>query len=119
MAVMLDILTGVLSGSAFGSKVQYLEDYASKEPLGTAHVMIAIDIEKIMPIDFFKEKIDMLIEEIKGCPKAANVDEIYVPGEIENNILQIRSKEGIPLTRTVLRDLNELGNMVGLDSLPE
>lgn len=79
--------------------------------------MIAFDIEQIMSIDFFKQRMDMLIEKIKDCPRAANIDEIFIPGEIEYNVQQKRLKEGIPVSRAVLRDLNELGKRVGLDNL--
>lgn len=117
MAVMFDIITGLLSGSAFGSKIKALQDYGTKDPMGTGHFMAALNINHIMNIDHFKQGMDELIEEIKNCQKAEGVSEILVPGEIEFAIFEKRSKEGIPISKAVIEDINELGKQVGLDRL--
>ena len=44
MAVMLDILSGVLTGSAFGTEVKAIKDFSGKGPL-EGHFMAALNIE--------------------------------------------------------------------------
>jgi len=108
MAVMLDILAGVLSGSVFGAGVKVLMDFNTTEPLGTGHFMAAIDIEPILGIELFNKRMEQLIEEIKSCPKAEGIDEILVPGERSQRIYNKRLKEGIPIERKILEELRGL-----------
>jgi len=48
----------------------------SKVTLGTGHFMAALNIDHIMNIDFFKQRMDEYIEEIKNCPAVEGVSEI-------------------------------------------
>lgn len=117
MAVMLDILSGVLSGSAFGTRVKALQDYGTKDPLGTGHLMAAVNIGHIIGIDSFRDRMDELIGEIKNCSKASGVEEILVPGELEYRESEKRRKEGIPVSKAIIEDINNLGEQVGLDKI--
>jgi len=114
MAVMLDILSGVLTGSAFGTQVKALQDYETKDPIGTGHMMAALNIDHIIGIDTFKRRMDQLIEEIKGCDRAKGVEEIFIPGEIEYRTFEKRSIEGVPISKAVIEDINKLGAEVGM-----
>lgn len=117
MAVMFDILSGVLSGGAFGKQVKALQDYETKEPLGACHMMMAVNVDRIIGIDNFKNNMDELIEEIKNCPRANGVEEIFIPGEIEFNTYEKRSREGIPVSKAVINDINKLGREVNLGNI--
>lgn len=117
IAVMIDIITGVLSGSSFGSDVQYVADLDSKKPIGTGHIMMALNISQIMELDVFKERMDQLITEIKDCPRIDGVDEILIPGEIEDRIFNERLKNGIPISHAIISDLEALGKKAGLGKL--
>ncbi|SBV99854.1 putative oxidoreductase [uncultured delta proteobacterium] len=114
MAVMVDILAGVLAGSAFGTEVQGLADFASTKPLGTGHCMVALNVEAILGIRAFKDRMDALIEEIKSVPLAEGVERVYVPGEIEFEVHEKRSREGVPVSPKVVAELEALGASVGL-----
>jgi ureidoglycolate dehydrogenase (NAD+) len=82
IALLIEILTGVLSGGAFAKDVPcwVLE---SPEPVDQSHTFIAIDINTMMPIDQFKQRIDRLINMIHLLPKAVGADRIYLPGQME------------------------------------
>lgn len=82
IALMIEILTGVLSGGAFAKDVPcwVLE---SPEPVDQSHTFIAIDINTIMPINSFKDRMDKLIDMIHQLPKAVGSDRIFLPGQIE------------------------------------
>ena len=47
------------------------------------HALIVIDVAAMMPIEQFRARVDELIERMSGAPKAAGVERIYVPGEME------------------------------------
>jgi len=108
MAIMLDILSGVLSGSAFGTGVIALNDFSTKQPLGTGHFMAAINIKHIIGLELFNKRMEQLIEEIKSCPKAEGIEEIMLPGERSERTYRERLQKGIPVERKVLEELKEL-----------
>jgi LDH2 family malate/lactate/ureidoglycolate dehydrogenase len=99
MAVMLDVLAGVLSGGRFAAGLG--------EP-GSGHFFMTIAVERFMPLDRFKARMDELIDQLHACPTAPGVERIYVPGEIEHAAQTARLREGIPLEETVLDALDHL-----------
>ena len=107
-------LAGVLAGSAFGTGVKGLGDFRSAPPMGTGHCMMALNVEAILGVCVFKERMDALIEELKSSPRAEGVERVYVPGEIEFEIHEKRSREGIPVSPGVVAELEALGASVGL-----
>lgn len=117
MAVMLDILCGLLSGGVTSSKVLGTTDFRSQGNMGTCFMMAAIDVERLMPVDVFKARMGEMIREIKDCPKAEGVQEIFVPGEIEARAAAERGANGIPITLPILRELEELGERAGIGKL--
>jgi LDH2 family malate/lactate/ureidoglycolate dehydrogenase len=117
MAIMFDILAGVLTGSAFGDKILTLLDFETQRPSGAGHFMMAINIAHIMDPTYFKSRLDSLIDEIKSCPRADGIEEIYLPGELEFACEKQRKIEGIPITPQTLNELNQLGMAIGMNPL--
>ena len=82
ISFMMDVLAGVLTGSHFGSTVA--GPYDPERRSGCGHMLITIDIESAMPRADFEARMETLIEEVKMCPAADGVQEIFFPGEIES-----------------------------------
>jgi LDH2 family malate/lactate/ureidoglycolate dehydrogenase len=108
LALAVEILTGILTGAAFGPHVQniYNEqgDYAN-----VGHFFLLFDIEKFMPLDSFTRVMELFLEEVKSVPKAEGVKEILYPGERRKREYQKKLIEGISLSREVEKELNQLG----------
>ena len=69
LAVMVEILTAVLTGAAVMSGVSsWVLD--SPDPTNEGHAFIAIDIAQMMPLGEFKGRMDGMIREIKAAPLA-------------------------------------------------
>lgn len=114
IALLIDILCGVLSGASFGKHINDM--YADFEnPTDIGNVFGALNIEKFVNLETFKENMDSLIQEIKNSPKATGVNEIFLPGEIEALKREERLKKGIPVTRAVLDELKEEGMRLGVE----
>lgn len=112
LALMIEILCGVLSGSSFGPHV--VDDGA--KPYRTqdvGHFFIAIDIEHFMPLEEFQARIRQVVDEIHACRLSENVSRLYVPGEIEMETAIRRKREGIPLAANLVEELVQLGLEVG------
>lgn len=77
ISFMMDVLAGVLTGSAFGAAVTgpYVPDRRS----GCGHLFITIHIDSMMARAEFEQRLERLIEEVKAVPKAAGVEEIFSP----------------------------------------
>jgi LDH2 family malate/lactate/ureidoglycolate dehydrogenase len=109
IAAMVDLLSGVLSGSAFLSAVNgpYKADLKS----GAGHFFVAIDISKLQSLDEYGARMERWIEEIKGTPLAKGVEEIFYPGEMEARSDARLRQAGIELPAETVADLGRLGNL--------
>ncbi|GAB6159269.1 Ldh family oxidoreductase [Desulfotomaculum varum] len=116
MALAVEIMSGILSGSAFGKEVGWIYDDSTK-PVNIGHSFIAIDVAKFMPLDIFKERMQQMIKEIKAIPKAEGYDEIFIPGERRSLKAAVRRKEGIPVGDLLLKELNQLAQETGVPAL--
>lgn len=109
LALAIEILTGVLSGAAFGPHVHNMyEEHNEKSNIG--HFFILFDIEKFMSLDQFTLLIDQFLEEVKSVPLAEGVNEILYPGERRAKEYRYRSQKGINLSDEVEKELQVLGD---------
>lgn len=113
ISMFIDILCGVLTGAGFGKYVNNMYENW-QEPQNVGHIFLAIDINRFMPIDFFKSRMDQYITEIKSEPKAPGVEEIYIPGEIESRRSEVRKEKGIELPLKVAKELDDIGKRYGI-----
>lgn len=112
IALVVDMLSGVLSGSSFLSAVN--GPYKTDKKSGAGHFMVAIDIAKLQPLAEFNERMEKFIEEIKGTPRAQGVEEIFYPGEMEARSDAKHRNEGLELPRDTIDDLRRLGHEAGV-----
>jgi LDH2 family malate/lactate/ureidoglycolate dehydrogenase len=106
LALMIDVLAGLLSGSQWGPNVKTYHQLAGATGIGV--FLMAVDIERFMPLQQFKERIASYIKSIKQTKKAMGISQIYLPGEIELEREKQSLKEGIEISTEVAKDLNTL-----------
>ena len=114
LAILVEVLAGVLSGAAVGGEVKGWVAQLS-EPPGTGHAFLAIDTSKIMPMQEFGFRMDRMIGNIRGAPKAKGSQRIFMPGEMEWEKSASANNEGIALPQIVLDSLQQLSEELGLD----
>ena len=114
IAMMMDVLSGVLTGSAFGGNVQ--GPYQFDKRSGCGQLMIALNIAAFQPLAEFNARMEKLIEEIKSVPLAQGHDEIFYPGELEARSEQRNRRDGIHLPDDTLDDLRKVARETGLES---
>ena len=112
IALMVEILTGVLGGGAFGWDVRGW--ITGKPPVNQSHTFIAIDIAAFEPIAEFKQRMDKLIREIRNAPKARGSDRIYLPGEKEYEHRAESLAQGLNLPKDVRASLRGLADDQGI-----
>ncbi|GAP14092.1 malate dehydrogenase [Longilinea arvoryzae] len=111
LAMLVDIFSGVLAGSAFGDEVA---QPSNNKPARVGHFFAAIRIDAFRPVEEFKQDMDHLIQMMKESPKAVGQERIYIHGEKEFEMAERRRSEGIPLLETVVDSLKASGQTVGL-----
>jgi LDH2 family malate/lactate/ureidoglycolate dehydrogenase len=108
MAVIVDALTGVLTGSAFG-----VACFGAKWQ-NVGHLLVAIDVSRFMPVTEFKARMDGFIGEIRSSPSADGSGRIHLPGELEYAREEGRRRTGVPFELGRLETLRALGEELGL-----
>ncbi|HEY0910768.1 MAG TPA: Ldh family oxidoreductase [Bradyrhizobium sp.] len=114
IAVMMDMLSGVLSGSAFGAAVH--GPYQTERRSGAGQFMIALNIAAFQPLAEFGERMERYIAELKAVPLAQGFEEIVYPGELEARADLRHRRDGLLLPADTREDLRKLANEFGLQS---
>lgn len=115
IATMINVLSGVLSGSQFGGEV--VGPYVADRRSGAGHLAIALNIESFRPLPNFNADMERLIESIKGSPLAIGTEEIYYPGEPEALAEKRHRDQGISIPENTLSELDSAAHELGLEPL--
>jgi LDH2 family malate/lactate/ureidoglycolate dehydrogenase len=107
MALMIDVLAGVLTGGRFA---------AGMGLAGDGQFFLALQVERFMALAEFHARMDAMIDEIHASAKAPGVERVYVPGEIEHESATERLANGLPIEETILGDLKRLAEAAGVSA---
>ena len=111
LALMVDIFSGVLSGSGFGTGVDIKD---GKHFACTGHFFMAVNVEAFRPLAEFKKDMDELILQLKNSPKALGQNRIFIAGEKEFEMAEKNLEQGVPLMAPVVDGLRKSGQEVGI-----
>ena len=114
IAVMMDVLSGVLTGSKWGADVN--GPYQHEKKSGAGHLMIALNIEAFRPVPEFNAEMEKMIQSLKDVPLAPGYDEVFYPGEIEAANDKNNRKAGLQLPQDTIDDLTNVAHQFGLES---
>jgi LDH2 family malate/lactate/ureidoglycolate dehydrogenase len=114
IAVMVEVLAAVLTGAGITAEVPGWS-WDMPNPTNTGHAVIAINIETMMPLEQFKERMDRMILRTKQSPKAKGSERIYLPGEMEWEKRNEALEHGMLLPERLVSNLSALAQENGLD----
>lgn len=112
LAVMVDILCGVLSGAGFGL---YVGSPGGDKPSNIGHFFAAIRPDGFRPLADFKASMDQMISDLKNSEKAEGESRIYVAGEKEYIKEDDARRNGIPVLRKVAEEIRGIGDGLGVE----
>jgi LDH2 family malate/lactate/ureidoglycolate dehydrogenase len=113
LALMWEVLTGVLSGNEhFASRITPIGDVS--RPQSIAHCHLAIDPRVAMPLDAFTLRVEALVDAVHASPPAEGTARVFVPGEQGDAIAERRAREGIEVSATKAAELEALGRELGV-----
>lgn len=110
LALIVDLLTGVLGGGAFGGGVKRLDENA---PVDASHTCIAVDVSAFAPRQEFDRRVRELVDSVRRTPTAQDAREILVPGEREARTAAERDAHGIAYPADILAALETLAHTCG------
>lgn len=113
ISFMMDVLSGVLTGSGFGPSV--VGPYVPDQRSGCGHLAIALDIEAMIGREAFGQRIDELIDLTKNVPRAVGVDEVFYPGELEDRAHVRSAADGVFLPAKTVNELRALAADAGVE----
>jgi LDH2 family malate/lactate/ureidoglycolate dehydrogenase len=107
IAMFVDILSGLFTGALYGPHINDLyRNFEQNQNVGQFFMVMRADL--FQPLQQFKDRMDQMIREIRQVPLVEGVDKIYLPGEIEREIMADRTQNGIPLSIQVLNEMVEV-----------
>jgi len=114
IAVIVDVLSGVLTGSGFLSAVH--SPYKTAEKSNCGHLIIALNIEAFQPLAQFNARMEQYVSELKSVPLAKGTNEVFYPGEMEAANDVRNRREGLLLPADTLVSLSKIARETGLVS---
>ena len=109
LSLMTDILTGVMSGAAFGTSA-----YADPAEHDVGHTMLAIDQTRYISTKSFADRLEALVLEFKSSEPKQDVDEVLLPGELEHRRMIERRRDGVPIEDATVNELRALCRELGI-----
>lgn len=112
LAIMMDVFSGVFSGSAYAGHVT--GPYDPSRPADVGHFIVAMKPDLFVSKEDFRDRMKYLYGRVVGSEKMADVERIYFPGEIEILRKEERLKSGIPYAKVEIETLNKEAQTAGL-----
>ncbi len=116
LAILVDLLTGVLNGGAtsmggeIGSWVVELD-----KPNNVCNTFIAIDASQFLDGETLKDRTETMAQNLRGLPRAKGCERIYTPGEIEWGRYEKARENGIDLPDDLFASLKGLAEDVNIE----
>jgi L-2-hydroxycarboxylate dehydrogenase (NAD+) len=118
LAVMVDLLSGALSGANWGP---FATPFALRQTIptrsvgkGIGHFFGAMRIDGFIEVDSFKSQVDEYIRVFRATKPAPGTSGPLIPGDPERESEGIRRKNGVPLILPVIEDLREISKKTGI-----
>jgi len=109
LALVFGLLAGTLNGAAMGKDViDFNHDDASATNTGQA--IVAIDVAAFGDLQAFKDRIDVLVNDLRQSRRMPHVERIWLPGEQSHAKRIEHHRDGIPISAPLLRSLDQLAD---------
>ncbi|HTO15994.1 MAG TPA: Ldh family oxidoreductase [Edaphocola sp.] len=118
---IVDILTGVLSGASYGPWAPPFPAYVPMPQNmpgdGLGHFFGAMRTDAFRPTEAFLLEMDHWIERFRNAQPSNEAQKVLIPGDPEREAELDRSKNGIPVHKSVIKDLSELAEKLKITPL--
>ncbi len=115
LATMVEILSAGLAGGVFMKDLLGFAPDGSHRPYMLGHFFLAIDVEHFVSLETFRRITGQIMRELQASRKAPGEDRIYVAGEKEHEMEQVRREQGIPVNPNLLDELRAIRDELGIE----
>lgn len=106
LALLVELFSGVLSGSAVGPAIGSMyKNLDRKQDVG--HFFCLFDVRAFLDYSQYLRRIDSTIDRIKASKKRPGVEEILVPGERSARKARANTLQGIPIAPETLTEIEQ------------
>ncbi len=110
LAVLVDMMTAILSGGTFGKSVKDSEATSAR----VCHFFGAIRLDLFRDPDELKNDVDALLSELNETPVAEGHKRVLWAGQKEQEAEARSDVEGVPLSANVVSQLKSIGKELGI-----
>jgi LDH2 family malate/lactate/ureidoglycolate dehydrogenase len=114
LAMIMGILSSMLSGAAYGPELGDMVN--GPRPGLDGHFFLAIRIAAFLDPSEFKARVDHAVRELRGSRRAAGVERLYAPGELEAETEKRARKQGVRLSRETLNGVASTARDLGVEA---
>ncbi|MGF7047245.1 LDH2 family malate/lactate/ureidoglycolate dehydrogenase [Paenibacillus sp. DS2015] len=115
LALMVDILCGVLSGADVGPDPRLLEQNlkdAGQEDQNIGHFFLAIDVAAFRPQEEFTSHMDQMLQTLLDCPPVTPEKKVIYPGYMEATMRH--ETDEVTIDQVVYEQLVRLGSQLNV-----
>lgn len=113
MALVMGILSALLSGAAYGTELGNFVDGAT--PGADGQFVLVLNVAAFEDADRFKARVDGIIRQIHASRPAPGVNRVLLPGERAAETEERYRAEGVPITDATRTALAEIAVRIGVD----
>ena len=117
LGFLVEVLAGVLAGSSYGRTEHTSSATQGRERVAKGFTFVAIDPDRFIGSEEFARRTDELIDDVHRSETAEGVDRIAVPGEFEAERRAQRLRDGVPMSTTVIDEIDEIARGFGTQTL--
>ncbi len=114
MALVMGILSALLSGAAYGTELGNFVDGPKAGRDG--QFALAIHVAAFEDPDTFKSRVDGIVREIHRSRRAPGVERLWLPGERAAETERRYRREGVPITEATRQGLLAVAERTGVDA---
>jgi LDH2 family malate/lactate/ureidoglycolate dehydrogenase len=118
LAIMVDVLSGVLSGANWGP---FAPPFALRQEIpkrsvgkGIGHFFGAMRVDGFIDADSFKRQIDDYVRVFRAAKPAPGTSGPLIPGDPEREAEKLRREKGVPLIMPIIEDLRDISRKTGI-----
>ena len=116
LALIIGLLAGVLNSAAFGRDVIDFTKPGTEET-NTGQFIAAIDVSRFLSPEVFGAEVDRHMQDFKASKRLLGVDAIRIPGEDRLRRRADRTKNGVALPDSLVKQLDDLAAKLKLTPL--
>lgn len=113
IALVIDVLCGVLTGSGFAHGVGHQEELDRQQDVG--HFILLFRTDIFIDGALFRRRMDEFLRSLRAVAPIQGDAPVMPPGGPERAAYEERSRNGIPLAGDVVARLSDLGRRLGIE----